>query len=235
MSISKPQGGSSLDIELPVLTSHARSSQPLHGQAPPSSPIPEKNSTEEVEPPVPAYFPPSNDIPPIPSFDVGLLAYTQAHGHSDLPLSPRQGEVDRASVQPSEAHAEALPAYGVDSPPLYSRTSRQALEEPTTLPTICFRLGFLFPPFWLLGALTLVTPRGSLARRFRPWFKNYGLSTESWCHDNMQTEAEKEAYLARMRALEIASAKKCLFAFSLNICLITAIVVILVTISQIKQ
>lgn len=144
MPISKPETGSSSDIELPVLTSHhARSFQPLPPErAPFSSSV--SNSTpavDGIDPPTPAYYPPTNDIPPIPSFDTGLLEYTRLHGHSEIPLSPRQPEDDRTSAHASEAPAESLPAYGVDNPPSYFRRRHDSVE-PTTWPTICFRLGF---------------------------------------------------------------------------------------------
>ena len=152
MSISIPQTRSSPDIELPVLTSHARSFQPPPERVPFSSSILETNSknrtansiamVDGVESPTPAYFPPSNDIPPIPSFDAGLLEYTRLHGHSEIPLSPRQREDDRTSVYASEAgHAEALPAYRADNPPGYSHR-RYDSGEPMTWPAISFRIGF---------------------------------------------------------------------------------------------
>lgn len=97
---------------------------------------------DEVEPPTPAYFPPSNDIPLTSSFDAGLLEYTRLHGHSEIPLSSRQRDDDRASIHASEAsHAEALPAYRVDDPPRYSHR-RLDLGEPMTWPAISFRIGF---------------------------------------------------------------------------------------------
>ena len=100
---------------------------------------------DEVEPPTPAYFPPSNGIPPIQSYDAGLLDYTQRHGHSEIPLSPRQREDDRTSVLASDANLaeEALPAYRADNPPRYSfRRGRRDLSEPLTWPAISFRIGF---------------------------------------------------------------------------------------------
>lgn len=161
MPISKPQqleagsSSSDIDIELPVLISHARSFQPPPQiRASSSSPIseknPENNSTanptvvvDEIEPPTPAYFPPSNHIPPASSSDAGLLEYTRIHGHSEIPLTPRQREDDRTSVQASEVQADALPAYGVDSPPVYSRRpTHHDLQEPSTWPMLCFKLGF---------------------------------------------------------------------------------------------
>ena len=145
MSISKPQTSSS-DIELPVLTSHALSIQPPLERVPFSSPVPEANSiamVDEVEPPTPAYSPPSNGIPPIQSYDGGLLDYTQRHGHSEIPLSPRQREDDRTFASDANLAEEALPAYRVDNPPRYSfRRGRRDLSEPLTWPAISFRIGF---------------------------------------------------------------------------------------------
>ena len=212
-----------------------------------------------VEPPTPAYSPPSNDnIPPLPlvpssSSDAGLLEYTRLHGHSDMPLSPRQREDDnddRTSVHASEA--EALPAYRADhNPPRYSHR-RLDSEEPMTWPAISFRIGFrtflshqtkfdlpslrcyqtVFPIFWLFGALTLITPQDSLDRIFMPWFKDFAPSAASW-RDTLQTEAEKEAYSARMRIAEKRWAKRCLSAFSLLLCLVGVIVGTAVGVSKI--
>ena len=132
------------DIELPELI------QPPPERVPFSSPISETNSefrtansiamNDEVEPPTPAYFPPSpsNDNPPIQSSDPGLLEYTRRHGHSEIPLSPRQIEEGRTSVHASE---EALPAYRADNPPRYSQRRRDP-GEPLTWPAISFRIGF---------------------------------------------------------------------------------------------
>lgn len=156
MSISKPQTGSSspaADIELSVLSSQARSFQSPPERVPLSSPVSETDSENRtanfiamvVEPPTPAYFPPSNDIPPP---DADLLEYTRLHGHSEIPLSSRQREDDRTSVLASEtSHAEALPAYRDDNPPRYSHR-RHDLGEPLTWPAISFRIGFrtFLPP-----------------------------------------------------------------------------------------
>ena len=153
MTIFKPQTKSSSDIDLPVLTSHARSFQPPPERVPFSSPISETNSENRtansiammvngVGPPTPTYFPPSNDVPSIPSSDAGLLEYTQLHGHSEVPSSLRQREDDRTLVHASEANlAEALPAYRADNPPRYSHSEHDS-EEPLTWPAISFRIGF---------------------------------------------------------------------------------------------
>jgi len=238
MSIPKPQTTSSSDIELPVLTSHAPSIQPPPERVPFSSTISDANSeyhtansiamVDDVEPPTPAYFPPTNDIPPS---DAGLLEYTQLHGHSEIPLSPRQLEDNRISVNASEGRdAEALPAYRADNPPRYS-PRRRDLSEPLTWPAISFRIGFLFPLFWVFGALTLITPQGSLDRVFMPLFKDFAPSPNTWL-DTLQTEAEKEEYLARVRVAEIRWAKWCLLALCLLLLLVLAAVGIIVGISR---
>ena len=268
MSVPKPQTRSSSDIELPVLTSHAPSIQPPLERVPFPSPISDANSeyrtansiamVDEVEPPTPAYFPPSNDIPPIQSSDAGLLEYTRLHGHSEIPLSPRQGGDDRISVYASEGRdAEALPAYRADNPPRYS-LRRRDIGEPLTWPAISFRIGFckfrvfhtklneisvnllfllassaVFPPFWVFGALTLFTPQGSLDRIFMPLFKDFAPSHDTWL-DTLQTEAEKEEYLARVRVAEIRWAKWCLFAFSLLLLLVLAAIGTVIGVSRVN-
>jgi len=232
MPISKPQARLSSGIELPVLSSHTQAIQPPpHEQVSSSSPFSDPTGVVDgIETPTPAYFPPSNDIPPIPSFDAGLLEYTRQHGHSEIPLSSRHREDDRTSVQASEAPAEALPAYREDNLPVYSRQYNS--EEPTTWPTICFKLGFVFPLFWLCGALVLITPQGLIAGIFMRWFQDFAPSMDSWCHDNL-TEAEKEAYLSRMRNAEIRWAKRCFFAFSLLLSFAIAVAVTIIAVTKV--
>jgi hypothetical protein len=130
MPISRPKT-SSLDIELPVLTSHGLSIQHPLEHVPFAK-------VDEKEPPTPAYSPPLNDIPPTQSFDIGP---TQLHRQSEIPLCSREREDDMNSVHPSEA--SALPAYRADTPPRYSqRRGRRDLVEPMTWPAISFRIGF---------------------------------------------------------------------------------------------
>jgi hypothetical protein len=180
-----------------------------------------------IDPPTPAYVPPLNATP---SFDNGLLDNTRMHGQSEIPLSSMHPEDDRASVQVSEAHTEALPAYKADHAPVYSPRRRDS-KEPVTWSMIAFRLGFVFPPFWLCGALTLITPPGSMARIFMPWFKDFAPSDEFWCHDDLP-QADKEAYLARMRAAEIRWGKRSLFALSLVMSFIVVVAVIIVAVTK---
>lgn len=185
-----------------------------------------------IEPPTPAYLPPMNDIPPITSFDAGFLEYTRVHGHSEIPLSPTQREDDRASVHTSQVHdAEALPAYRTDNPPNYFR-SRHDTVEPITWPTICFRIGFVFPFFWVCGALALITPQGSIERIFSSFIQDFAPSLNSWC-DTLETAAEKEAYLARIRVAEKRWARMCLVALCVLLFLVIALIVTAIEVSRI--
>jgi len=222
----------SSDIELPVLTSPGSFQPPPPERVPFSSPVSE-TTVDGIEPPTPAYLPPMNGIPPMPSFDAGLLEYTRVHGHSDIPLSPTQRENDRTSVHTSQVDhdAEALPVYRKDNPPNYFRSRHDTLE-PMTWPTICFRLGFVFPFFWLCGALALITPQGSIERIFSPLIQDFAPSLNSWC-DNLETQAEKEAYLARMRIAEKRWARMCLVALCVLLCLVIALVVTVIEVSRI--
>jgi hypothetical protein len=244
---SKPQAqrtSSSDSIELPVITSHAQSFQPPpHKRVPSSSRVAETTPenriadpvtmVDEIVPPIPAYFPSPNHIPPTLSFDAGLLEYTRMHGHSEVPLSPRQREDDGTSVQASEAQADALPAYKADNPPVYSHSPTQyESTEPTTWAMICFKIGFVLPLFWICGALTLITPRDSISRMFMPWFRDF-VPNEPMYADNFQTEADKEVYLARFHAAEIIWAKRCFFAFTLVLCFAIAVAVTIVAISNV--
>ena len=65
-----------------------------------------------------------------------------------------------------------------------------------------------------------------------PWFQDFVPSTESWYDDNLQTEAEREAHLARVRGVERKWANKCLFAFSLLLCFAIALAVTAVAVSK---
>ena len=64
-----------------------------------------------------------------------------------------------------------------------------------------------------------------------PWFEDFAPSAHSWL-DSLQTEAEKEEYLARMRVAERRWAKRCLYAFSFLLILIVAAAVTAITVSR---
>ena len=128
------------DTELPVITSHAMSIQP--GRSTPSSLSSQANSehsransiaiVDEVEPPTPAYIPPSNDTSPIQFSYVQYagLQHTQLHRHSEIPNS-EYGTLDSTTlVEPP------MPAYfppSNDILPIQSSSSDAVFLEYTRL------------------------------------------------------------------------------------------------------
>ncbi|TFK22835.1 hypothetical protein FA15DRAFT_595356 [Coprinopsis marcescibilis] len=101
-------------------------------------------------------------------------------------------------AHPSAAHGEALPAYAEEDDSLPKYTPH---AEPTTLAMYLFKFGFLFPIFWILGALILVSPL-----REPP----AGEASPVWMPE--KTEAERQAFIAHMREAEVRWAKRCLWA-----------------------
>ncbi|KAL0060478.1 hypothetical protein AAF712_012711 [Marasmius tenuissimus] len=79
--------------------------------------------------------------------------------------------------------------------------------EPTTLAKYLFKFGLLFPPFWILGALILITPL-----RAPDEDVNDPTSSHAWLPE--KTEAEKAAIISHLRKAELKWAWRCLFALS---------------------
>ncbi|KAK7056463.1 hypothetical protein VNI00_003018 [Paramarasmius palmivorus] len=92
---------------------------------------------------------------------------------------------------------EPLPPYV--EPPEY--TSKN--EDPATLAKYLFKFGFLFPPFWILGALILFTPLHAPE-------SSDPATPNAWLPE--KTEAEREAIISTLRKAELKWAWRCLFA-----------------------
>ncbi|KAI8986739.1 hypothetical protein BD414DRAFT_440183 [Trametes punicea] len=93
---------------------------------------------------------------------------------------------------PTPTDVESLPPpyeYSVD-PPAYSRVS----EQPT-LAMYLFKFGFLFPLFWLAGALILLSPLEA---------------PSDW--ETSKPEHERQELIESMRRTEVKWAKRCLVA-----------------------
>ncbi|EED84910.1 predicted protein [Postia placenta Mad-698-R] len=105
-------------------------------------------------------------------------------------------------TQDSRHDAMSLPVHHDDAPPPYSSTGEppaySRFAEHPTLAMYLFRFGFLFPLFWLAGALILISPLRA---------------PEDW--EVSKTEAEREELIESMRRTEMKWAKRCLVAFSL--------------------
>ncbi|KAF8071673.1 hypothetical protein FPV67DRAFT_890127 [Lyophyllum atratum] len=93
---------------------------------------------------------------------------------------------------------EALPPYVEDLPPTYALKA----PEPLTLARYLFKFGFLFPPFWIMGAWILLSPLQAPSDE---------IDVEGgWMAD--KTDAERKRVLEEMRKTEVRWAKRCLWA-----------------------
>ncbi|KAJ7056681.1 hypothetical protein C8F01DRAFT_992878 [Mycena amicta] len=89
------------------------------------------------------------------------------------------------------------------APPPYVECPEYTLRapEPVTLAMYLFKFGFLFPPFWILGVVILLSPL-----RAPP----AGPPSASWLPE--KTDAERQMIIERMRTAELKWAKRCLYA-----------------------
>ncbi|KAH9926793.1 uncharacterized protein B0H18DRAFT_1118851 [Fomitopsis serialis] len=113
-------------------------------------------------------------------------------------------------TQDSRHDAAALPVHHDDAPPPYSCSSAPPAytryAEHPTLAMYLFKFGFLFPLFWIAGALILIFPSapprtGSSRRRSRAG-----------------------ELIENMRGTEIKWAKRCLIALSVLILVVLTVV-----------
>ncbi|KAF8882700.1 hypothetical protein BD779DRAFT_1647995 [Infundibulicybe gibba] len=100
--------------------------------------------------------------------------------------------------------AESLPAYCGDTLPEYTPKA-----EPVTLAMYLFKFGFLFPIFWVLGSIILLSP-----------LRAPESSAGAWLPD--KTDAERQMLINEIRVVEVKWAKRCLFALIVFIFLVTA-------------
>jgi len=237
------------DIEPAVFPSphHSTDSDvPLHPQhlvqrevspaGTPSEPIAStSNVTDHIYPPVPAYSPqPSNDAP---VFDSGtgevsmssdLQRYIMAHDHGAgvARRLPEAFPSDLLSLRSSQGVPESLPPYGANDPPSYTRRIENIPGEPRTLAMLLFKFGFLFPAFWVFGALLLISPRCpsdplSPLSQLSAWPPNTAF--DAWCNENIHTEEDKALFLAKVQQVEMKWAKRCLLALGMLLCFSVAI------------
>ncbi|KAH9923307.1 hypothetical protein B0H21DRAFT_781481 [Amylocystis lapponica] len=121
--------------------------------------------------------------------------------HSSRPFPGTLDSRHDAAVTP--VHDDDLPPYSCASePPAYDDVA----EHPT-LAMYLFKLGFLFPLFWLAGALIVLSPLHA---------------PEGW--EPFKTEAERQELIERMRQTELKWGKRCLLALSI---LASAVLVVL--------
>ncbi|OBZ77522.1 hypothetical protein A0H81_02497 [Grifola frondosa] len=103
-------------------------------------------------------------------------------------------------------HDNPPPYVCASEPPAYTQVSVQP-----TLAMYLFKLGFLFPPFWILGSLILLTPLAAPAE---------------W--EPSKPEMERQELIASMRRSEMKWAKRSLLALSVLLLVILIIVLLVV-------
>jgi len=91
---------------------------------------------------------------------------------------------------------DVLPAYV--EPPAYTWRD----TEPITLAMYLFKFGFLFPPFWILGAIFLISP-------LRPPPSDQA-GFPAWLPE--KTTAERQKIIESLRKVELKWARRCLIA-----------------------
>lgn len=127
------------------------------------------------------------------------------HAQSNIVDDFFGGSTSRHDRPLSGAHSEMAmppPYAGEDSDlPVYSRTA----AEPVTLAMFLFKFGFLFFPFWILGACLLLSPL-----RAPPTRVNEEGMPAAWLPE--KTEAERQDIIDRMRTVEVKWARRCLWA-----------------------
>ncbi|KAF9445990.1 hypothetical protein P691DRAFT_777171 [Macrolepiota fuliginosa MF-IS2] len=131
-----------------------------------------------------------------PETDLHTFGYTfTASPNTDSRHDRRLSVTSEAQTLPpaySESHKDVVPEYS-------------ATYEPATLAMYLFRFGFLFPPFWIMGALILFTPLRAPTSTIQDEETGMGWLPE-------KTEAEKQAFISHIRKAELKWAKRCLVA-----------------------
>ncbi|KAJ8584614.1 hypothetical protein M405DRAFT_826498 [Rhizopogon salebrosus TDB-379] len=155
----------------------------------------------------PTRTPEQNDITTNPMDDFFGVTRTRATRESRHDSYAAPGRVSVAmdeDVPPSYADATGLPAYS--STPV----------EPITLAMYLFKFGFLFPPFWLFGAIILLSPLSAPAD-FEP----------------TKSEAERQELVQIMRDAESKWAKRS--AWALLIFLVAIGMIVGVTVGVLRS
>ncbi|RDB16345.1 hypothetical protein Hypma_003052 [Hypsizygus marmoreus] len=159
-----------------------------------------QNSARTVASPVPAYSHHSRST----SAERTTNPIDDFFGHPLSSPATRESRHDRRL-------SEVLPPYAETTLPEYSLKA-----EPVTLAMYLFKFGFLFPPFWILGAIILLSP----LREPEP-----SSATSEWMPE--KTEGERQMLIAEMRKVEVKWAKRCLLALSVFACIAVVVGVLI--------
>ncbi|KAJ7116442.1 hypothetical protein C8R44DRAFT_879812 [Mycena epipterygia] len=122
------------------------------------------------------------------------------------------------STRTHDSRSDVPPPYG-DAPEYTMRAT-----EPVTLAMYLFKFGFLFPPFWIMGVIILLSPLRAPAPANTPG---------AWLPE--KTDAERQLIIQRMRTVELKWARRCLYALLALIHIVIAVVIGVVTWHALKN
>ncbi|TFK75034.1 hypothetical protein BDN72DRAFT_886129 [Pluteus cervinus] len=135
-------------------------------------------------------------------------AYTAPSSRTTNPVDDFFGYTFTRDSRRVSVTSEALPPYA-ETLPSYATSQK---SEPVTLARYLFKFGFLFPLFWILGAIILISPLSA---------PDSSDAVLSWLPE--KTDAERQQIIKDVRKTELKWAKRCLLALIALIFLAAAI------------
>ncbi|KAJ7183188.1 hypothetical protein C8R46DRAFT_1066212 [Mycena filopes] len=140
---------------------------------------------------------------PAPAAAVPHLERSSSVQNTTNPVDDFFGYTLAASRTRDSRHDRRISAAESTLPPPYLEAPEYTLHarEPVTLAMYLFKFGFIFPPFWIMGVVILMSPL-----RAPP----AATPSAAWLPE--KTEAERQVLIDRMRTAELKWAKRCLYA-----------------------
>ncbi|KAF7330257.1 hypothetical protein MVEN_02463400 [Mycena venus] len=140
---------------------------------------------------------------PAPSVVVTHLERSSSIHNTTNPVDDFFGYSLASSRTRDSRHDRRISAAESLEPPPYMDAPEytEKAQEPVTLAMFLFKFGFLFPPFWIMGVIILLSPL-----RAPP----AATPSTAWLPE--KTDAERQVIIDRMRKAELKWAKRCLYA-----------------------
>ncbi|KAJ6466541.1 hypothetical protein C8R47DRAFT_1153613 [Mycena vitilis] len=148
---------------------------------------------------------PSAFAVPAPSAAVTHLERSSSVQSTTNPVDDFFGYALASSRTRDSRHDRRISAADSLAPPPYLEAPEytETAREPDTLAMYLFKFGFLFPPFWIMGVIVLLSPL-----RAPP----AATPSAAWLPE--KTDAERQVIINRMRTAELKWAKRCLYALT---------------------
>ncbi|KAJ6577443.1 hypothetical protein B0H19DRAFT_1019905 [Mycena capillaripes] len=140
---------------------------------------------------------------PAPSAAVTHLERSSSVHSTTNPIDDFFGYTLASSRTRDSRHDRRISTAESLAPPPYLEAPEYTAHarEPVTLAMFLFKFGFLFPPFWIMGVIILLSPL-----RAPP----AATPSAAWLPE--KTDAERQVIIDRMRTAELKWAKRCLYA-----------------------